>query len=313
MKKLIFIATLLICWGEVISAKTISIGTNPQGSLAYVTGSAIAKVVIENSDLKMRVVPQGGDSINVPLVNSGELDFSLTSSVAAVFARKGEKIYKKPNKNFRAAAILFPFTTGFIVKNNSDIQTIQDLKGKRIASSFIKQKIVGIYLNAALHAAGVKDSEIKKIPVPNGLRGIEDLEANKLDAAFFALTAARTKQANVAINGGIRILPIENTKEMERKINEKAPGMWISVIEPNSNYPGLKKKQGVFTTPLVLTTSINTPKEVVYEVVKILYNNKKSLITSLGVFRLWNEKQINRDLGLIFHPGAEKFFKEVGL
>ena len=63
------------------SAQTISIGTNPQGSLAYATGAGIARVAIEDADVKMRVVPQGGPVVTLPLLNKGRLDFTISVSV----------------------------------------------------------------------------------------------------------------------------------------------------------------------------------------------------------------------------------------
>jgi uncharacterized protein len=67
-------ATLALGLGAA-SAQTLSIGSNPQGSLAYSTAAGIAKVATEATDLKVRVIPQGGPVVTLPLVNSGEMDF----------------------------------------------------------------------------------------------------------------------------------------------------------------------------------------------------------------------------------------------
>ena len=311
MKKRIIIVSLLGIFTSLVYAKTIAIGTNPQGSLAYATGSAIAKVIIEKNNLQMRVVPQGGPSVTVPLVNSGELQFSVTNAVAAVLADKGEVIFKKPNPNLRVVGILFPFGVGFIVPNKSDIQNIQDLKGKRLPSVFVKQKIVLITMDAVLHAAGISKNEVRNFPVPDGIRAIEDLETGKLDTAFFALSSARTRQANAIISGGIRILPIE--KSLEKKINEKTPGVWIRNIKPSPPFPGVKKEQGALFMTFALMASTHTPDDIVYKVVKTIYNNKKALASSFAPFNGFNEKAMNENLGLKLHPAAIKFYKEVGL
>jgi TRAP-type uncharacterized transport system substrate-binding protein len=69
------------------SAQTLGIGSNPQGSLAYSTAAGIAKVATEATDLKLRVIPQGGPVVTLPLVNSGELDFSISVSMSARIRR----------------------------------------------------------------------------------------------------------------------------------------------------------------------------------------------------------------------------------
>ena len=71
------------------AAQTVSIGTNPQGSLAYAVGAAISKVAIEKGDVQMRVVPQGGPNVVVPLVNAGELEFSIADSNTSNSAIEG--------------------------------------------------------------------------------------------------------------------------------------------------------------------------------------------------------------------------------
>ena len=70
-------------------AQTFSVGSNPQGSLAYSTAAAISKVVNEVAGIKARVVPQGGPVVTLPLLNNGELDFSISISMLAVLANKG--------------------------------------------------------------------------------------------------------------------------------------------------------------------------------------------------------------------------------
>ena len=71
------IATIAISTGAV--AQTYSIGSNPQGSLAYSTAAGISKLANEVLGFKARVVPQGGPVVTLPLVNNGELDFSISS------------------------------------------------------------------------------------------------------------------------------------------------------------------------------------------------------------------------------------------
>lgn len=77
-----------------VAAQTVSIGTNPQGSMAYIAGAGVAKVAIEDGDVKMRVVPQGGPVVTLPLLNNGELDFTIAVSVVTAFARSGDAMFK---------------------------------------------------------------------------------------------------------------------------------------------------------------------------------------------------------------------------
>lgn len=293
-------------------AQTVSIGTNPQGSLTYATGSAIAKIVVEKANIKMRVVPQGGPTVTVPLLNAGELDFSIANAVAANFAVQGKVIFKKPNKNMRAVAVLFPLYSGFMVRADSPIKSIADLKGKRVTSDYLKQKIVGINAMAVLNTVGLSYGDVKKVPVPNGVRAVQDFETGNADAAYFSLSSGRTKQAHAA-TGGLRILGVEVSDAAIAKVKEIAPAATIIKIKPGKNFPGVKQPMGALMAPFVLNVSASVSDDVVYAVTKAIFENKAALAASVGPFKDFKPKDMSRDIGVPFHPGAKKFYAEKGM
>ena len=84
----------LVFLAQGVHAQTVSIGTNPQGSLAYATGAGVAKVAIEAGGVNMRVVPQGGPVVTLPLANNGELDFTISNVAASSFAVLGKEMFK---------------------------------------------------------------------------------------------------------------------------------------------------------------------------------------------------------------------------
>ncbi len=295
-----------------VAAQTYSVGTNPQGSLAYATGSAISKVAIEQADIRMRVVPQGGPTVVVPLVNAGELEFSVANGVASAFAYSGGSEFPSPNESIRVAAVLFNLYEGWMVRADSDIKSLKDLKGKRAASVFIKQAIVETNAAGVLNTVGLSYDDLDAVPVPNGVRGVEDFEAGNVDATFFSLSSGRTKQAGAAV-GGLRILPVEISDDANEKLAEIAPGSWISEIEPGPNFPGVMGPIGAYTTPFVVLTSTHTPDDVVYKLVKAIHENKDALAASAGAFNAFDPAKMNTPIGVPFHPGAKKFYAEIGM
>ena len=65
--------------------------------------------------------------------------------------------------------------------------------------------------------------------------------------------------------------------------------------------------------PFIVNASTRTPDETVYKLVKALHANKAKLVTAHKSFGGFDPAKINRDIGLPYHPGAQKFFKEAGL
>ena len=304
-------ATALAAAGA--SAQTVSIGTNPQGSLAYATGAGVAKVAIENAGVKMRVVPQGGPVVTLPLLNDGELDFTISVSVVTAFAKSGGAMFKgRKQENVRIVASLFPLVVGWYVRDDSPIKTIADLKGKRVPSRYTKQKIAGLFARALLATGGVTEKDVTGVPVPNGVRGVQDFMEGKVDAANFSLSSGKTRQAHAAV-GGIRVLSAEMNDRTQAILRMIAPGAVLGTIQPSPVYPGVKGPTNVLIAPFIVNASTKTPAETVYKVVKALHANKKKLVTAHKSFGGFDPAKINRDLGLPYHPGAQKFFKEAGL
>ena len=81
--------------------------------------------------------PQGGPVVTLPLVNSGEMDFSISISIPVAFAAQGRAMFKKSGKQskVRVVATLSPLHLGFYGRNDSPIKTIADLKGSALATS----------------------------------------------------------------------------------------------------------------------------------------------------------------------------------
>lgn len=304
---------VLACLAPGVHGQTVSIGTNPQGSLAYATGAGVAKVAIEAAKVNMRVVPQGGPVVTLPLLDNGELDFTISNVAASSFAYLGQAMYDgRKQEKVRLAAVLFPLYSMFYVRADSDIETLRDLKGKRLPSRFTKQKIVGLNAESVLATAGLNFDDVAGVPVPNGVRGVRDFMEGKNDAAYFSLTSGITRQAHAAV-GGIRVLSMENTPKALAALRSVVPAGSIATLRPAKLFPGVVGPTHVFAAAFVVNASTRTPDETVYKVVKALHGNKEKLVGSHGMFKQFDPGRMHVDLGVPYHPGALRYYKEVGM
>ena len=295
------------------TAQIYSVGSNPQGSLAYATAAGVAKVVSEDAGLKARVVPQGGPVVTLPLVNNGELDFSIALSVVAAFGIQGKRMFKdRPQGKLRVVASMFPLRLSFFVRKDSGITTIGQLKGKRLATKFTKQPIVLLTGAAKLSTYGLTYKDVIGVPVANGVRQVDDFIAGKIDAATWSISSGATRKAHAAV--GIRVLSLPNTPAALASMQKITPGVIIESIKPGPKYPGVDKPINIMAGPFLLMTSTKTPDEIVYRVAKALYPSKKKLV---GVHKAFGDFAGNRmhlaDLGMPYHKGALKFYGEKGM
>lgn len=295
------------------AAQTVAIGSNPQGSAAYATAAAIAKVVSENSEMRMRVVPQGGPVVTIPLVATGEMEFSVANSMPLFFAQKGGAMFKdNPQPGAKMVAALYNLNVGFFVKADSDIQTLQDLKGKRVSTEFTKQQVLHTIQKAILATAGMTLDDVEGVPVPDGNRGVEDFVAGTVDAGLFSVGSGAVLQADASV-GGIRFIPIPNDDAALAAILSIAPGSYIEEIAPAEGVAGITEPIGVFAGPFLILAGDNTPEDMVYEVTKMIHGNAEALKAAAPQFAQFDPANMAPDLKIEMHPGAVRFYREIGL
>ncbi len=292
-------------------AKTISVGSLPQGTTAYSIAAAVAKVASDKAGLRARVVPQGGPVVTLPMANQGRLDFTTAVSVVSAFAYQGRAMFKgKPQKDVRIVAVMRMLRVGFYTRKDSDIKTMADLKGKRLPSGFFKQRIAFIFQRGKMGMYGLTMKDVKGVPVPNNTRAVQDFMAGKVDAVSMSMASGATRQAHATV--GIRYLSLDKTPEALAKLHKFAPGTIIETVHPSPLFPGVTGPTNVLAAPFVVNAGTKTPDEVVYKLVKALHENKKLLVSVFKGLGGFNPDRMYVDVGVPYHPGAMRYYREIG-
>lgn len=81
-------AAILLCTATTANAQVVGVATNPQGTLYYSAGAAVAGVLLQKGGMTACVQPTSGSSGYEPLVNRGEVEFGLTNAIDVVNAYK---------------------------------------------------------------------------------------------------------------------------------------------------------------------------------------------------------------------------------
>lgn len=295
-------------------AQSVGIGTGPQASLTNRIGSAVAKVVADETKLKTRAVPHTSNSAHVPLVDKGTLAFGINSTQQISAAVAGTDQFKDhATKNFVMAARMVPLPVGTLVRKDSPFQTLKDLKGKKITVGYTAQKTVLFILNAFLWNAGMTIDDFDGVPVPNTTAGAELFLKGQVDGTLSSLGGARLRNAEAKV-GGIRILGMLNTPEGIAAMQKAYPNSYLIQLEPGKRSIGVEKPTWVMAFDMVLMSSTKTPDEVVYRTVKALHAGKEGLLKISPVFGRFDPGNMVPDYkGVKMHPGAIKFYSEVGL
>ncbi len=294
-------------------AQTVSIGTSPVGSSNYALGNALGKVMTEQLGLKIRVVPFGGGQQILPLINSKQLEMALPSSTDAYFAFNGNGgPFKTPNKKLRVIATVFPYYLSWYVHKNSQYKTLADLKGKKIATGFTANSAQHTTYLAGLAAFGVKPSDFEDVPVPHVVRGAADFMQGKVEASTFAIGAGKMSEVDAKV-GGIRWLSMPGDKAAEQRVKAIMPAAFIGKLEPAKPLIGIVGPTNVIFHDYLVMGGAQMSDDTAYKIAKMLYEQQAKLVAISKIYGRYHKQDLARDHGVPFHPGAIKFYKEVGI
>lgn len=289
------------------SAKSeeLRIGTASQGGAFYPVGQAIASLVNKHADgLTMVPVVTQGSVQNPRLVSKGEVDIGITNNNLSVLANKGVAMYKKSGKlGLSAVGSLHFSILHMMTSKSSPINTISDLKGKRIAVGpagggtipFLKQVL-------GLHGLTIKDIKPSFLSYSDGFSQLAD---GNVDAAF-------------ALSGYPAGAVVQARVNKELKYIKLGDGKMKAALAKYKNYNHVVVPKGVYKTAtdgnvlgvnnmLVVKSGMNADK--VYKITKAIYDN-------MDEFRANNAhaKQIipanSLKLKIPMHPGAARYWKK---
>jgi TRAP transporter TAXI family solute receptor len=299
----------------IAAAQTIGFGSSGPGSITYSISSALAKIITEQVGVQVRVQPRGGNTVVLPAVNAGEVDFGVGNTNEIAEALSGVGMYEGQKlADLRVVTVLMPTPVALFVRKDSPIKSIKDLKGKRVPGTFTAQKIVQNLVAANLANAGLSWNDVKMVPVPNVLRNADDFIQGRLDTFFFALGTGKVLEADTAV-GGIRALSIDPSPEAMARFREHVPQIYAHTVQPSENYPGIVEPTIVPTFDLLLFTNAKTPEELMYKVTKALHDGKASMLASFKTLGAgFSPEHMAKKLPAgEYHPGAVRFYREKGL
>ncbi|MDJ0669079.1 MAG: TAXI family TRAP transporter solute-binding subunit [Desulfobacterales bacterium] len=301
-----------------VQAKTtfVTIGTGGITGVYYPTGGAIAKMVNakrKEYGIRATVESTGGSVFNINAIMSGDLEFGVAQSDRQYQAVEGIADWKDkgPQKDLRAVFSIHAETVDLIASVDSGIKSIQDLKGKRVnvgnVGSGYRQNAIdaleanGLNFESDFHAESLKAAEAPGL-----------IQDGRIDAAFYTVghpsgyykeaTAGKTK---------VRFISIPNADKLVAKFPYYASAKTLM-----SNYPGAANEEEAvetFGVKATFVTSAKVPDDVVYAIVKEVFENFDKFVKLHPAYKGLTKEDMLKGLSAPIHPGAMKYYKEVGL
>jgi TRAP transporter TAXI family solute receptor len=256
-------------------------------------------------------VSSRGSVAHINAIVSGLRDSGFAQSDVAYWAYTGTGTMegKPPAKDLRAIAALFPEHIHLVALKDSGINSVADLKGKRVS---LDEPGSGTYVDAnlILQANGLSSGDVQAEALKGGAAS-EALRNGKIDAFFVVAGYPTGSLVELASAVPIKLVPIDGAgaKALTSKY-----GFFAASDIPAGTYKGV---DGVTTVAVGAQwlTSAQEPEELIYQITKALWNDKTRKLLDVGHAK---GKVITLDsaldgIGIPLHPGAERFYREAGL
>ena len=293
----------------------VTIGTGGVTGVYYPAGGAICRLV--NMDrkehgIRCSVESTGGSVYNLNAIRQGELDLAVAQSDWQYHAYNGTSQFKDdgPNEKLRAVFSLHPEPFTVVASKGSGIKNFEDLAGKRVS--------VGNPGSGQRATAEVLMNEMgwtmDKFSLAAELKAAEQSQAlcdGNIDAFFYTVghPSGAIKEATTSCDS---VLVNVNNKSAKKLIDDNP--YYRKAIIPGGMYRGSDNDVTTFGVAATFVSSTDVPDEVVYEVVKAVFENFDSFKRLHPAFaNLKKEEMVSDALSAPLHPGAAKYYKEAGL
>jgi TRAP transporter TAXI family solute receptor len=290
-----------------VSATDVKMMTGPQGGSWIPLGGQL-KDMWEKAvpGLKVQVLPGAGIA-NVRGVDEGKADIGFGNSISTVDGISGKPPFPKKVTNICNIATLYPQYYQLVVLADAGINSIADLKGKAITTQQRGNTGEGI-TRQILGVNGITYNDVKVSFV-----GYSDSVNQMKDghAVAFALGTQVPAGAvmDLASARPIRLLDQSSSFAGMKKLN----GGYTLVTVKKGSYPGQNSDVKVIGYATHIFASCKLPADEVYAMTKAVIGNAQTLSSIAKAIGNQQIADFADDIGVPFHPGAAKYYKENGI
>jgi TRAP transporter TAXI family solute receptor len=294
--------------------KFVTIGTGGVTGVYYAAGGAICRLMNKDrakTGIRCSVESTGGSVFNINAIRAGELDFGVAQSDWQYHAYNGTKVFEKdgPFKDLRAVFSVHPEPFTVVARKEANIKQFTDFKGKRF--------------NVGNPGSGTRASldellvamgwTLADFGLASELKADEQGAAlcdNKIDGFFYGVGHPSAAIQDPITTCGAKLVPL--TGPAVDKLVKQYP-FYAKVDIPGGLYAGHPSPTPTYGVLATFVTSSKVSDEVVYQLVKAVFDNFDDFKKLHPAFAHLDPKQMIKDgLSAPLHPGAIKYYKEKG-
>jgi len=295
--------------------KSAVIGTNTPGTVFYALAGGLAKVASESGPVQLTVQPYSGTSTFLPLLDNGELDFGIVNGVDMGMAYQGPQKLKVGGKNdfphspnTRLVMRGAPLIIGLLVKKDSPLKSVHDIKGKRVTGEYPAHQAVWFNMFGMLASGGLTWKDVNVVPVPAVNDGIDALVQGRAEVTAGALNMAKIREADASV--GVRHLSVDCSPEGDRRVRQAVPGYYTRIVKAGGA-AAIVEDTCTVAYDIYFATHKGASDQLIDAILKATWDNVEKLPPMHPGFKEWTRDRVaSADVTMPYHPAAVQFYKE---
>lgn len=293
--------------------KVILIGGGGVGGTFYPLACGIMTIFNDNvPGVRATALATGGSVVNIRMVDTGELLMGMAGGGRDSRAyHGGTETFPDPLKLNHICPMVTYFS--MFMTLDPEIKSLYDIKGKRVAMGEPGAN-TPIRCEIMLKAVGLeKDVDYKGIMLGEN-EAAEALIDGRADVFFNTATKAGASVVLVTTTKNVSFIPLPEEKmdaleaALKAELNEGLRGTL-----PKGTYKGLDEDYPTFSTLTSLFTGSWADEDLIYTLVKAMWENIETLGEIHAAGKEFDINDVKMNVGYPKHPGALKYYKEVGV
>ncbi|OGW60847.1 MAG: C4-dicarboxylate ABC transporter [Nitrospirae bacterium RBG_16_64_22] len=288
----------------------INVLTGGTSGIYYPIGVALSGIyskAVPEAKSTVQATKASVENLNLLQVGRGEVALTLGDSLSAAWAGNKEAGFKAPLKKLRGISAMYTNYIQIVARADSGIKTLADIKGKRVSVGAPKS---GTELNAraVFSAAGLKYADFSKVEYLPYAESVELLKNRQIDVTLQSAGLGNPALRDVAAAMDVVFVPVP--ADVISKIGDAA---YVSGTIPAGTYKGQNAPVPTASVVNFLVTHEGVSADVVYRMTKGMYQSLDQLAAAHAAAKGVKLENAARSMPIPLHPGAEKYYREVGL
>lgn len=274
----------------------------------YALGGDIANLFAKNiADLDVTAQSTGASAENIRLIDQEQAELAIVQNDVADYAYNGINAFEGEQiQSFATVASMYPEMVQLVVHADAGIEKLADLKGKRVS---IGAAGSGVYFNAVqfLGVAGltVDDIDAQFLSFAESSDAIKN---RQIDAAFITAGVPNAAIQELSSTANVKLLSLD--PETIAALKTAYP-FYAEALIPGGTYPNMDADTTVAAIRAILICKADLSEDLVYNLTKTLYEKTDELSHAKKAEIKIEDAKLG--VSTPVHPGAEKYYAEVGV